>query len=166
MPGRNHHDYYAIDLLSDILSRGQSSRLYQQLVKGQEIFTSISSFVMGTIDPGLFIVSGRVKPRVTLEQAEGAVDKIINQLIEEGPTDIELEKVKNQAESSTEFGNVEVLNRAMNLAYSALLGDPNLINTELDMIRKVSKDDVVRVASDIVKEENSSVLYYKSEAAK
>ncbi|MBA4056493.1 MAG: peptidase M16, partial [Marivirga sp.] len=57
MPGRFHQDYYAIDLLNDIMSRGQSSRLYQQLVKEKEIFTSISSFVMGTIDPGLFVIS-------------------------------------------------------------------------------------------------------------
>src|SRR5690606_9719843 len=59
MPGRFHDDYYACDLLSDILSRGQSSRLYQKLVKEKEIFTSISSFVMGSIDPGLLVVSGR-----------------------------------------------------------------------------------------------------------
>jgi zinc protease len=166
MVGRNHPDYYATDLASDILSRGQSSRLHQKLVKEKEIFTSISSFVLGTIDPGLFVTSGRVRPGVTLEQAEEEVDKIIQEIIHEGPTENELEKVKNQAESSTEFGNIEVMNRAMNLAYSALLGDPELVNTELDFIRKVSKEDVMRVSSDILKEENASVLYYKSAAAK
>ncbi|MDH4058568.1 MAG: insulinase family protein, partial [Cyclobacteriaceae bacterium] len=67
MPGRFHPDYFAIDLLSDVLGRGQSSRLYSQLVKEKEIFTSLSSFVMGTIDPGMLVISGRVKDGVELQ---------------------------------------------------------------------------------------------------
>jgi zinc protease len=161
MPGRSHPDYYAADLASDILSRGNSSRMYQQLVKGKEIFTNISSYVTGTIDPGLFVVSGRIKPGITMETAEKEVDEVIQQLLNEGPTE-ELEKVKNQSESAIEFGNIEVINRAMNLAFSALLGDPNLVNTELSNIRSVSQMDIKRVASDILKESNSNVMYYKS----
>ena len=166
MPGRDHPDYYAIDLASDILSRGHSSRLYQQLVKEKEIFTTISSFVTGTIDPGLLVASGRLKPGVSLEQAEEEVDRIIEQFVQEGPTDTELEKVKNQAESSNEFGNVEVMNRAMNLAFAALLGNPELINTEMDFVRRVSKEDVMRVSNEILKEDNSSVMYYRSTTVK
>ncbi len=162
MPGRNHNDYYAADLSSDILSRGHSSRLYQQLVKEKEIFTSISSFVTGQADPGLLVVSGRIKPGIAMETAEYEVDEIIQQFINDGPTEEELEKVKNQSESSIEFGNVEVMNRAMNLAYSAWLGDPNLINTELESIRSVSQEDIKRVSAEILREENASVLYYKS----
>src|SRR6187399_385200 len=85
MPGRFHKDYVAIDLLSDILSRGQSSRLYQQLVKEKEIFISISSFSMGTIDPGLLVVSGRVKDGISLEEADREVNDILKPLIQEGP---------------------------------------------------------------------------------
>jgi zinc protease len=166
MPGRDHHDFYAIDLASDILSRGHSSRLYQQLVKEKEIFTSISSFTTGTIDPGMFVASGRVKPGVSLEQAEEEMDKIMSQFIAEGPTKSELEKVKNQAEASNEFGNVEVMNRAMNLAYASLLGNPDLINTEMDLIRRVKQEDVMRVSKEIMQEDNSSVLYYKSATTK
>jgi zinc protease len=166
MPGRDHHDFYAIDLASDILSRGHSSRLYQQLVKEKEIFTSISSFTTGTIDPGMFVASGRVKPGVSLEQAEEEMDKIMRQFIAEGPTKSELEKVKNQAEASNEFGNVEVMNRAMNLAYASLLGNPDLINTEMDLIRRVKQEDVMRVSKEIMQEDNSSVLYYKSATTK
>ena len=166
MPGRNHEDYYAIDLASDILSRGKSSRFYQQLVKEKEIFTSISSFTSGTIDPGMLVVSGRIKPGILLEQAEEEVDKIVSQFVADGPTETELEKVKNQAESSNEFGNVEVMNRAMNLAFAALLGNPDLINTEMDLIRSVKKEDVIRVSKEIMHENNSSVLYYKSMTAK
>jgi zinc protease len=162
MPGRFDDDYYAIDLMSDMLSRGQSSRLYQQLVKEQELFVSISSFVMGTIDPGLFVISGRVKEGVDLTKAEQAVDEILNTIILKGVDDEELQKVKNQAESSMEFEKVEVINRAMNLAFSSLSGNANLVNEEGNKINSVTIHDIKRVATDILREENSSVMYYRA----
>ena len=164
MPGRFHDDYYAIDLLSDILSRGQSSRLYQQLVKEKEIFTSISSFVMGTIDPGLLVVSGRIKDGISIEDAEHEVETILKQVVADGVATAELEKVKNQAESTLEFGEMEVMNRAMNLAFSKLSGDANLVNEEGAKISAVTTDDIKRVAGDILKESNSSVMYYRATA--
>jgi zinc protease len=164
MPGRFHKDYYAIDLLSDILSRGQSSRLYQQLVKEKEIFTSISSFVMGTVDPGLLVISGRLKEGISLEHAEQEVDTILQQVVTNGVAEAELEKVKNQAESTLEFGEMEVMNRAMNLAFSKLSGDANLVNEEGNQINAVTVADVKRVANDILKETNANVMYYKATA--
>jgi zinc protease len=162
MPGRFHDDYYACDLLSDILSRGQSSRLYQKLVKEKEIFTSISSFVMGSIDPGMLVVSGRIKPGNSLSQADAEVQSIINEFIVNGPSQEELTKVKNQAESTIEFGEIEVMNRAMNLAFSKLSGDADLVNREIELIEKVTADEVRRVAAQILRESNSSTLYYKA----
>jgi zinc protease len=162
MPGRFHDDYYATDLLSDILSRGHASRMYNQLVKEKEIFTSISSFVMGTIDPGQLIISGRIKDGIKLEDAEQEVNAIIQEVIENGVTETELEKVKNQAASTLEFGEVEVMNRAMNLAFAALSGDVDLVNKERTMIESVTTADIQRMAKAILKEENSSVMYYKS----
>lgn len=162
MPGRFHHDYHTTDLLSDILSRGHSSRFYNKLVKEREIFTNISSFVMGTIDPGQLVISGRIKDGIKLEEAEREVNLIIQQVIDEGVTEVELEKVKNQAESTLEFGEVEVMNRAMNLAFSALSGDVNLVNKEKEKIDAVSLSDIKRVAQHILTEQNSSVLYYKA----
>jgi zinc protease len=162
MPGRFHEDYYTADLLSDSLSRGQSSRLYQQLVKEKEIFTSVSSFVLGTVDPGLLVMSGRLKEGVSLERAEEEVNKIIEQVVAEGISREELEKVKNQAESTLAFGEVEVMNRAMNLAFSKLSGDANMVNEEGASINAVTQADVKRVAGNILKESNSSVMYYKA----
>jgi zinc protease len=161
MPGRFHDDYYAIDLLSDILSRGQSSRLYHKLVKEKEIFTSISSFVMGTIDPGLLVISGRVKDGIDLKDAEHAVNEIVNDIVVNGATDEELEKVKNQAYSTLEFGEVEVMNRAMNLAFAKLSGDANIVNEEGKMIQAVTSADIKRVAKHVLREQNSNVMYYK-----
>lgn len=162
MPGRFHEDYFAVDLLSDVLGRGQSSRLYNTLVKEKEIFTSLSSFVMGTLDPGLLTISGRVKDGVLLEQAEHEVQAVINQLVQQGLKNEELEKVKNQSLTTFEFDEVEVMNRAMNLAFASLSGDVERVNKERDMMNKVSTQDIMRVAETVLKEENASVMYYKA----
>jgi zinc protease len=162
MPGRFHKDYYTADLLSDVLSRGQSSRMYQKLVKEKEIFTSVSSFVMGTLDPGLMVMSGRLKVGIRLEDAELEINDIVDDVIRHGVTEGELEKVKNQAESTLEFGEVEVMNRAMNLAFAKLSGDANLVNEEGDQINAVTLDDIQRVAGSILRESNSSVMYYRA----
>lgn len=163
MPGRYDKDFYAADLLSDVLSRGHSSRLYDKLVKQKEVFTSISAFTMGTIDPGLLVISGRVKDGVDLKDAENEVEQVIQEIKTEGPTRDELVKVKNQALSSIEFGDVEVMNRAMNLAFAALSGEPELVNKELDLIQAVTEEDIHQMAGQILNEENASVLYYNSE---
>jgi zinc protease len=164
MPGRFHDDYYAADLLSDILSRGQSSRLYQKLVKEKEIFTSISSFVMGTIDPGLLVINGRVRPGIKLQDAEAEVNNILDEVVGQGPTSVELEKVKNQAYATLEFGEVEVMNRAMNLAFAKLSGDADLVNQEAEKIEAITEEEIKRVAGNILREDNSNVMYYKAKS--
>jgi zinc protease len=162
MCGRFHKDYYTTDLLSDVLSRGDSSRLYQTLVQEKEIFNSISSFVMGTIDPGMFVISGRLKDGVDLLEAERELDNVLQTVVTKEVEENELQKVKNQSASSIEFGEVEVINRAMNLAFASLSGDANLVNKEIEMIESVTADDIHRVAKEILREENSSVMYYKA----
>ena len=162
MPGRFHDDFYAIDLLCDILSRGQSSRLYQKLVKEKEIFTSISAFVTGTIDPGLLVISGRVRSGIKLEDAEAEVNAIVEEVVNTGTSVSELDKVKNQAYSTLEFSEVEVMNRAMNLAFAKLSGDANLVNDEGRRIEAVTIEDIQRVGRNILREENASVMYYKA----
>jgi len=163
MPGRFDPDFYAADLLSDILSRGHSSRLYHRLVQQKEVFTSISSFTMGTVDPGLLVISGRVKDGVDLKEAEQEVDAILYEIIKDGVSESEVQKVKNQALSTLEFGEVEVMNRAMNLAFAALSGDADLVNLEEEKIQAVTSKEIHRIAGDILKDSNSSVLYYKAQ---
>jgi zinc protease len=162
MPGRFHDDFYTADLMSDILGRGHSSRLYNELVKEKEIFTSISSHPMGTVDPGLIIISGRLKDGISLQQGEEEVDRVISTFLKEGVNDIELNKVKAQAESTIEFDEIEVMNRAMNLAFAKLSGDASLVNKEGQKINAVSVEDISRVAKEILKDSNSSVMYYKA----
>ena len=163
MPARFEADYYASDLLSDILSRGNSSRLYNTLVQQKEIFTSISSFTTGSIDPGLLVISGRVKDGISLTDAEREVDLILEEIMKKGVTDAEIQKVKNQALATLEFGEVEVINRAMNLAFAALSGNADLVNQEEEKILEVTTADVHRMANRIFRESNASVMYYKAE---
>lgn len=162
MPGRFHQDFFAADLMSDVLARGESSRLYQKLVKEREMFTSISSFTMGTIDPGLVVINGRVKDGVKLKDAENAVNEVLDEFISRGASQAELEKVKNQAYSTLQFGEVEVMNRAMNLAFAKLSGNADYVNEEGRLIDSVTTDDISRVGRTILREENSNVLYYRA----
>lgn len=162
MPGRaDLTGYYPADLLSDVLGRGKSSRLYQALVQKRRLFTSLSASVTGTLDSGLLVVSGKVQAGVTLEEADAAVADVIAHLRQDGVTDGELTKVRNQAESTLVFGEVELLNRAINLATAKLLGDANLVNSEADRIRAVTVADVNAAAQDVLRPENCTTLYYR-----
>ncbi|SDL74937.1 Predicted Zn-dependent peptidase [Catalinimonas alkaloidigena] len=164
MPGRLHPDYYAIDLLSDALGRGKSSRLFNRLVKGQRLFNSIGAYVTGSVDPGLLVIQGKVNQGIALEAAKQALDEVVNEIVTKGLEEPELTKVKNQAESTLIFSEVELLNRAMNLAFFAAQGDANLINAESAKIQAVTPDDIARVAQQILVSTNSSTLYYRAAA--
>ena len=96
-----------------------------------------------------------------LQQGEAEIDLVLNEVLDHGVTEAELNKVKNQAESTLEFGEVEVMNRAMNLAFASLSGDPNLVNREAEIIQSVSREDIIRVAREMINEDNASVMYYK-----
>jgi zinc protease len=162
MPARFDPGYYPADLLSDILGRGKSSRLHNQLVQVNQIFSSINAYLTGSLDPGLLVIEGKLNPGVEMESAEDEISKIINKLKSELIEDSELEKVVSQAESTMVFSEVEILNRAMNLAFFDLTGDAGNINLELKKIKKVSAADIRESANNILKDENCSTLHYLS----
>jgi zinc protease len=118
---------------------------------------------MGTLDPGLVVINGRVKDGIGLQDAEAEVNTVIDDFIKSGATEAEVEKVKNQAYSTLEFGEVEVMNRAMNLAFAKLSGDANYVNEETSLIEAVTADEVMAAARGVLREENSNVLYYKGQ---
>ncbi|MCA8833107.1 M16 family metallopeptidase [Hymenobacter pini] len=164
MPSRAEAGYHAADLLSDVLGRGKSSRLYQQLVKERPLFNSISASVMGSLEPGLLVVSGKLNAGVSLKEADAAVETVLAELqTAEIPTE-ELEKVKNQAEVSIVFSEIELLNRAMNLAFSKLLGNANLVNEESAKVQAVTPAQVLEAAREILRPTNCSTLYYRAQA--
>ncbi len=162
-PARLSSDYYATDLVSDILGRSKSSRLYTKLVKEKRIFNSINSHITGSMDPGLLMISGKLNKGISLEDADAEVEAVIEDMKSHPLKETELQKVKNQAESNLIFSEVELLNRAMNLAYGAILGNPDMINQESEQIQQITVDDVQRNASRILVPENSSTLYYRAE---
>jgi len=155
-------DYYATDLISDILSRGKSSRLYQTLVKEKKLFTEASAFVMGDLDEGLFVFSGKLVDGVSLENANEEVEKIMYAFANESISDTELEKVKNTFESSKIFGDMSVLNKAMALCYGELIGNINLINDEPANYRNVTSAQIKAMAAKVLRKENCSTLFYKA----
>ncbi len=164
MPGRLDRDYHAVDLLGDILGRGKSSRLYNRLVKEQRVFNAISTYMTGSVDPGLLVIQGNLQPGQKLEEAEQAVQEIITEIQTEGVQASELEKVKNKAESYLVFSEVELLNRAVNLAFNAAQGQPERVNTESERIQSVQLADIQSAAQQILRPANSSTLYYRKKA--
>jgi predicted Zn-dependent peptidase len=153
-------DFYATDLLSDVLSLGNSSRLYQALVKEQKLFSEISAYVMGSFDDGLFIINGNLQDNVSFEIAEKAIEQELTKIKETLVQAKELEKVKNKIISTLLFSETSVLNKAMNLAISELLGDANDVNTEEEKYMKVTPEDIKQIANKILVPTNCSTLIY------
>ena len=159
MPGRGTKDYCTADLLSDALGRGKSSRFHQNLVKERKIFNDINSYILGTSDPGLLVVSGKVNPEIEITEADKYISDEIDKLRED-LQDEEVEKIKNQAESSSYFSELELLNRSVNLAVATSLGNTNLVNEEIDMLMSVTKANLLEMVDEIFTDKNSSTLHY------
>lgn len=160
MVERTHPDYYAFDMLSDILSNGRSSRLVQHLVKEKAIFSTVDAYISGSVEAGLFHIMGNPVPGISLERAEEAIRQELELLKNEPIAEEELEKVKNKYESNFIFANINYLDLATNLAYFELIGKAEDINTEVDKYRAVSASQMMRVAKETFVRENSSTLYY------
>lgn len=165
MCARNEPEYQTMDLISDMLSRGNSARLYNRLVKEDRVFSEINAFVMGDSDKGTFVVSGKVNEGFTTEQAEEAVFVELKKLQDELVSDRELQKVKNKVESSHLFAEMGILDKSMNLAFYELMGDAELVNTEIQKYMTVTPADIQSVAREVFRKTNCSTLHYKRKTA-
>lgn len=159
---RTDDRYYTADLISDILSGGASSRLYQSLVKEQQLFSNIECYHMGSTDAGIMVIEGKLVKGVNIKDAEAAVNAQLKKLQEEGINASELEKVKNKTESAMAFEDMSVMNRASSLAMYELLGDANLMNEELDKYKAVTIEKIAEQCKLIFDENNCSTMYYLS----
>ncbi len=160
MCARVDKEYHTIDIMSDILSRGNSSRLYKTLIKDKKLFSEINAYVMGDFDKGLFVISGKLSDGVTIEQAEQGIEAELQKIKTEIVPADELQKCKNKTESTIIFSEADVLNKATNLAISELLGNANLINEETEKYQQVNAEGIKAVANKILQKENCSTLYY------
>lgn len=155
--------YYTVDLITDLLSGGGSSRLYQVLVKEKQLFSNIECYHFGSTDAGLLAIEGKLVKGITMEEAEKAVLDELDKMKLHPVSESELQKVKNKTESLMAFEDISLMNRASSLATYELLGDANLMNKELEHYQQVTADEILEESRKIFDDNNCSTLYYYSE---
>ncbi len=158
--GRANKEFYATDLLSDVLANGTSSRLIQRLVKDKRLFSQVNAYITGSIDNGLFVVTGTLLEETSMELAEVALFEELYKLRKETISKRELQKVKNKAEASHIFSDADVMDKAMNLAYYEMLGDADLINCQTSMYFNQTAQMLKQTAQQIFLPERASILHY------
>ena len=158
-------EYYTADLITEIMGNGFASRLYQRLVKEQQLFSNISCYHTGSHDPGLVIVEGKIIEGKSIEDANAAVEKEMQELVSGGVTEDELQKAKNKIEAMIAFEDMALLSRANNIAFYELLGDASMINDEWSKYQAVTQQMLKEAAAKIFRTENCNTLFYKKKQA-
>ncbi len=156
--------YYATDLITEIMGSGFASRLYQRLVKEEQLFSNINCYHTGSLDPGLVVIEGKIREGKSIEAANEAVEQELAKLIANGVSDDELQKAKNKIEAMIAFEDMTLLSRANNLAFYELLGDAAMINKEWGHYQAVTKEFLRETATQIFRTQNSNTLFYKKKA--
>ena len=164
MGGRFDEGYHATDLITEVLGGGTSARLYEQLIKVKQIFSSIDCYHFGTVDPGLLVIEGKLVKGISMAVAEKAVSEEIEKIKNEILDAKEVQKVINKTESVICFEDMSIMNRAHSLAYYELLGDADLMNKELGMYQRVTPTMIQHTAQQIFQENNRNTLYYYSKS--
>lgn len=160
MPAKTDVNYPTIDLISDILSQGKSSRLFRNLIKENSFFSDIHAYNFGSLDKGMFVIEGRVNSSVTMEDADAAIWEELESLKNVLVFEDELIKVKNKYESTLEFSEMNLLDKAMNLAFYELIGDADLFNQEAEKYHKVTAENIKSQAKELFRKENATTLHY------
>lgn len=163
MGSRLDPDFYAADLISDILSGGNSSRVEEKLVKGKKLFAEADVFLSGENEPGLFVATGKMNPGITIETGRKALLEEIYKTTDSLITSQELEKVRNKVEAEQVYNEIGYLEKAMQLASFEILGDANELNRQSEHYHNVTPEDIRRVASEILRSGNSNTLNYLSQ---
>lgn len=158
IPAKKDKGYFAADLLTDILSAGRASRLYQYMVKEKQVASSVRAFSWGAHDPGMISIDGTVARGKTVEEYETALNEVLADLM--NVTEDELQRVKNSIETQYVLERTTILNKAMILAISDILGNPELANTSMASYMEVSLDELKSAASEYLRDTNCSTLYY------
>ncbi len=166
IPAQGTDDFYPVSMLAQLLSQGESSRLSKALVDEQQKALYVGAFPFPLEDPGITLAFGITNMGVTPEELEAAMeveyDRVKNELISER----EFQKLQNQIETDFVNGNANVAGIAESLAnYHMYFGDANLINSEIDRYKRVTREDIKRVANEYLTKENRVVLYYLPKAA-
>jgi len=159
---RSDKRYYIADLITEVLSGGGSSRLFQSLVKEKKLFSAVECYHSGSLDAGTLVIEGKLVKGIIMEDAEKAVEAELEKMRTEKVTTTELQKVKNKVESLIAFEDMSLTNRANSLAFYELLGDAEQMNHELEKYNVVTAEDILNESRIIFRPENSNTLYYYS----
>ena len=159
---RTDKRYYIADLITEVLSGGGSSRLFQSLVKEKKLFSAVECYHSGSLDAGTLVIEGKLVKGIKMEDAEKAVEAELEKMRTEKVTAAELQKVKNKVESLIAFEDMSLTNRANSLAFYELLGDAEQMNHELEKYNVVTAEDILNESRIIFRHENSNTLYYYS----
>ena len=162
MGDRLSREFFLGDLCSDLLAGGESSRLVNHLVKERGLFSAVNAYITGSIDAGLFIIKGRLMSNTSESEAEEALWGELDEMKHGYISDYELEKVKNKFEANMLMGEINVMNKAMNLGFYAMTGRLELINEEADIYRSITREEVAEFAHKIFTKSNSSTLIYRA----
>jgi predicted Zn-dependent peptidase len=158
--GRTDDSFHATDLLTDVLSAGKSSRLYNSLVKDQQLFSNIRAYTLGDMDPSLVVIDGKLREGVDIDLAEKAIESEIEKVCITDISQDELERIHNQTESTHVFGETSIANRALNLCFFEMLGNANDVNSQVEKYRSTDGSMIRKAAESIFKNENCSTLIY------
>jgi predicted Zn-dependent peptidase len=154
-------DYYALDMLSSLLSEGESSRLHRKLVDEKQLALQVILIPLPLEDPGLALTFALPNMGVDPQQLEQAMNNEIERVKSELITDREMEKLKNQFESTIVGQNSSIAQRAQNLSSKyTYFKNTELVNTEIDKYMAVTKEDIKQVANKYFNKKNRVVLYY------
>jgi predicted Zn-dependent peptidase len=164
MGGRFDEGYHATDLITEVLGGGASARLYEQLIKVKQIFSSIDCYHFGTVDPGLLVIEGKLVKGISMTVAEKAVLDEVEKIKHDILDAKEVQKVINKTESVICFEDMSIMNRAHSLAYYELLGDADLMNKELSLYQQVTPALIQATAQKIFQDKNRNTLYYYSKS--
>ncbi|HLU85440.1 MAG TPA: insulinase family protein [Vicingaceae bacterium] len=164
-PAQGTDDAYAVEMLAQILSQGNSSRMQKSIVDEQQKALFVGAFPFPTEDPGLSLMFGIANMGVPVNELEDAINKEIEKVQNELISEEEFQKLKNQIENDMVSKNAKIEGIAENLAnYHVYYGDANLINTEIDRYMKVTREDLKRVANKYFRTDNRVVLHYLPKA--
>jgi zinc protease len=158
IPAFNHPDALPLEVMSQILSQGQSSRLYRELVYQRQLATSINTDASLRVDPGLFTIVSMVQSGKTPAEVEGAIYEQLDRLTEESIGDSELQKAINQAQSGFVFRQDSIQQQGFTIGSFHILQSYKVINEYLERLRQVTKQDVARVARTYLTKSNRSVV--------
>ena len=162
MDARLQKGYYVMDLATEILGGGGSSRLFQSLVKEKQLFSNLDCYHFGSTDKGLVAIEGKLVKGIKMEDAAKALDEEIEKIQANKVSDLELQKVKNKTESVIAFEDMGVMSRANSLAMYELLGDAEMMNTELERYHEITVEDIQQECKEVFRKDNSNTIFYHS----